>query len=341
MTTRRGIYRTIPAAIIAAVLLTEIGCQTTGDDAANSLTPAPNSHTRSARIARVVDGDTLLLDSGESVRLIGIDAPELQHAEMPAERFGRDAAHFLRNLAEGHDCTLEFEETGATDKYGRTLAYVYVDGKMLNSQMVRDGYALVLTHFPFRRSRQFLKLEKYARRSHLGLWAGTLTDGRIANLAARYAALNDEGKAELDDILTTLTEKYPAGNSHAVSTAKPPGRPHEPISTTPDPEPAVVEADPDPALPWQKASDYIGKKVTIKGTVVSTYMAGTACFLNFSSEYQSAFCAVIFASALPLFPANPERHYRDRSVRVTGTVTNYKDRPQIIVEAPSQIEIIE
>lgn len=327
-----------PAVIIAAALIIDVGCQTTGDNAASN---TPGINRRAAAIARVVDGDTLLLDSGESVRLIGIDAPELEHAQMPAERFARDAAYFLRNLAEGRNCALEYEEPGAVDKYGRTLAYVYVEGTMLNTQMLRNGYALVLPHFPFRRLREFQKLEKYARSNRLGLWAGTLTDGRIANLATRYDALNEEGKAELDEVLTELAAKYPTGKGHGVSPEQSNSLPPDPVRASDEPEPADAEPDADSAQPWQKASDYIGQNATIKGTVVSTYKSATVCFLDFGEKRERGFYAVIFSSSFPLFPANPERHYKDRSVRITGAVTTYKGRPQIVMEAPSQIEIIE
>ena len=60
-------------------------------------------------VERVVDGDTLVLASGERVRLIGVDTPETQHPKKPVERFGKDASEFTRHMVEGKRVRLELE----------------------------------------------------------------------------------------------------------------------------------------------------------------------------------------------------------------------------------------
>ena len=52
-------------------------------------------------VIRVIDGDTIVLDGGERVRLIGVDTPETVHPNKPVERFGKEAGAFTRRMVEG------------------------------------------------------------------------------------------------------------------------------------------------------------------------------------------------------------------------------------------------
>ena len=92
---------------------------------------------------------------------------------------------------------------------------------------------------------------------------------------------------------------------------------------------------------WKDAHKYYGKVVTIEGRVVSTYNSGKACFLNFHRNWRKYFTAVIFASNFHEFESPPEDYYRDRKVWVKGLVKEYKGKPEIIVNSPSQITVIE
>lgn len=161
------------------------------------------------RTTRVIDGDTLVLDNGEVVRLIGIDAPETNHPEIPAQRFGEEATEFLRQFAEGFECTLEYEPDNIRDQYGRLLAYVFVGERLANAEIISQGYAYTYTRFPFRRQVEFIALESEARKRQYGLWNLSLRDGRIANLVKRYESLNMEGRKKLDEILEELVQQYP------------------------------------------------------------------------------------------------------------------------------------
>jgi endonuclease YncB( thermonuclease family) len=64
-------------------------------------------------VKRVVDGDTLLLQSGEHVRLIGVDTPETKHPKKPVERFGKEASEFNRHMVEGKRVRLELDPANA------------------------------------------------------------------------------------------------------------------------------------------------------------------------------------------------------------------------------------
>lgn len=135
-------------------------------------------------VARVVDGDTLKLESGEYVRLLGIDTPELHESAKlhrdaqrsgesveAIQKAGRKSYEFTRQLAEGKRVRLEFD-TEKYDKYNRILAYVFLaDGTFLNARIVEEGYASI-THYKLnvKYADLFLKLYQQARENKRGLW---------------------------------------------------------------------------------------------------------------------------------------------------------------------------
>ena len=126
-------------------------------------------------VERVVDGDTLLLQSGERVRLIGVDTPEIKHPKKPVQYFGREASAFTRRVVEEKPVRLEFDQANAArghkDRYGRTLAYVFLeDGTLLNAEIIKQGYGHAYTQFPFSRMEEFRRLEREAREEQRGLW---------------------------------------------------------------------------------------------------------------------------------------------------------------------------
>lgn len=135
-------------------------------------------------VTRVVDGDTLVLENKERVRLIGIDTPEIHESNKlnrDAQRSGQDIAtikqlgqrsyEFTKNLVEGKRVRLEFD-VERFDKYKRILAYVYLlDGTFLNAAIVEQGYASLLTYPPnVKYADLFLKLYAEARKNQRGLW---------------------------------------------------------------------------------------------------------------------------------------------------------------------------
>ena len=135
-------------------------------------------------VRRVVDGDTLVLESGERVRLIGIDTPEM-HTNSKLYRqaqrsktdiqtimaLGRRAYEFTRNLVEGKHVRLEFD-IEKYDKYGRLLCYVYLkEGTFVNAKIIQEGYASLLTIPPnVRYVDLFQALYQEAREDNRGLW---------------------------------------------------------------------------------------------------------------------------------------------------------------------------
>lgn len=135
-------------------------------------------------VTRVIDGDTIQLETRERVRLIGIDTPEMHDSDKllrDSHRTGQDARtikamgkkayEFTKLLLEGKRVSLEFD-VEKRDKYNRLLAYVYLkDGMFANAEIVKQGYASLMTFPPnVKYADLFLKLYREAREQERGLW---------------------------------------------------------------------------------------------------------------------------------------------------------------------------
>jgi micrococcal nuclease len=129
-----------------------------------------------ATVRRVVDGDTVELADGRLLRYLGIDAPEVRRREedrwiVDPEPFGQEATEVNRRLVEGKTVRLEYD-VQTHDRYGRLLAYVYVDGEMVNAKLLEEGYAQLLTIPPnVKYTARFQRLAEEARQQRRGLWA--------------------------------------------------------------------------------------------------------------------------------------------------------------------------
>jgi DNA/RNA endonuclease YhcR with UshA esterase domain len=111
-----------------------------------------------------------------------------------------------------------------------------------------------------------------------------------------------------------------------------------PAKSTPDtPEPTAEVR----VVNWQDAATLAGQVAAVEGRVVATYNSGKVVFLNFDQDYSHSFTVVIFPDAWPLFPKPPEDMYQGQLVRVIGQVQIYEGAPEIIVETPDAIEILE
>jgi micrococcal nuclease len=131
------------------------------------------------QVIKVVDGDTVdvsINGTEEKLRLIGINTPETVDPRKPVECFGKEASARAKELLSNKKVTLEFDPTqDKTDKYGRTLAYIFLeDGTNFNKKMIEDGYAYEYTYDkPYRYQLEFKAAQKYAEEHKKGLWADT------------------------------------------------------------------------------------------------------------------------------------------------------------------------
>ncbi|MBI4932688.1 MAG: thermonuclease family protein [Actinobacteria bacterium] len=142
-------------------------------------THAPSSASwGNATVVKVTDGDTISVmvnGTNEKVRLIGIDTPETKKPDTPVQCFGPEASAFTASLLPvGTEVRLE-RDVEPRDKYGRLLAYVYLvaDRTFVNLQIVRQGYARLLTIPPnVAHSDEFVVAARAAEADDIGLWAG-------------------------------------------------------------------------------------------------------------------------------------------------------------------------
>jgi micrococcal nuclease len=150
----------IAAVLVAAFLLTRGG----GESAFPSFDGAPT-----VRVQRVVDGDTVRLVGLGSVRLIGVNTPEVYgHVEC----YGPEASTFAKSVLRSGMQVRYRVGREARDRYGRLLAYVWLtDGRLFNGMLVERGYATTLTIAPNNQlAGRFRAAEGRARRAHAGMW---------------------------------------------------------------------------------------------------------------------------------------------------------------------------
>jgi micrococcal nuclease len=124
---------------------------------------------REAVVERVIDGDTIVLAGGAKIRYLLVNAPETTDGH--SDCFGANAAQFNADLVRGKTVELAYD-VACEDRFGRTLAYVTVDGQDVNRLMIERGYACVL-HIPpdgDARADELRAVEAAARADRRGLW---------------------------------------------------------------------------------------------------------------------------------------------------------------------------
>lgn len=133
------------------------------------------------QVTRIDDGDTIVVNQGgtsETVRLIGIDTPEVKDPRKPVQCYGPQASDETKHLLSGQRVRLEPDPIGDNrDKYHRLLRYVYLpDGTFINQLLISRGFAFVYTIFPFQKLDDFKAAQTQARQSQLGLWSACRVD---------------------------------------------------------------------------------------------------------------------------------------------------------------------
>lgn len=128
-------------------------------------------------VAQFYDGDTIAVNMDgvkEKIRMIGVDTPETHDPRKPVQCFGQAASDYTKQLIGNQNVRLESDPTNSNrDRYNRLLRYVYLpDGKLVEEEIIKNGYGFAYTSFPFTKLDHFRELEKQARESKLGLWSG-------------------------------------------------------------------------------------------------------------------------------------------------------------------------
>ena len=122
------------------------------------------------KVTRVIDGDTIEIEGGQKVRYIGMNTPETVDPRKPVKCFGQEAKVKNKELVEGKNVRLE-KDVSETDKYGRLLRYVYVGDIFVNLELVKQGFAQIMTYPPdISHAQDFITAQREARQNNLGLW---------------------------------------------------------------------------------------------------------------------------------------------------------------------------
>jgi endonuclease YncB( thermonuclease family) len=260
------------------------------------------------RVSRVIDGDTFDTGSGQRIRLIGIDTPEITDPRKPVEWFAREASKKLKEWIDGESVCLktDIDKTRDTDKYGRLLRYVwkYRNEKkdqhnvntvefFVNEEIIKQGYGFAYTRFPFQYLDDFRGLERHARENNRGIW-------------------NREKQEQWEQ--DVKKNRAFAGTCGEDSTICP-----------------------------EDARYNMGKQKTVRFFVEKSYDSGKAVFLNSKNNYKDIdnFTAVIFQADTYRFPPSPEEIYWGKTIDVSGRIKEYKGRAEIILKESSQIIIIQ
>lgn len=227
-------------------------------------------------IEQVIDGDTVKTAAGDSIRLLGVDTPEINWENNSAEFYGEEARDFtLKNLLD-KNVLLEFDQE-KKDHYGRTLAYIYLDGVNFNQKLLEEGYAsLMIVNPNDKYEDEFKAAVEKARRDNRGIWT------------------------------------------------------------------QVLEAEKTfPVITYQEAGLFIGEQVVVEGRIVNTAATGSVNYLNFSEDYHNTLSLVIFNRDLNKFSYQPAVYIKDKEIKVFGEIEIYQGSPQIVVNDPHDILIID
>src|SRR4051812_22007805 len=156
---------------LALVLAGACGSGTTSKGAPAS---APIPAGERTAVERVVDGDTIVVNGGTRIRLIGMDTPETKDPRKPVQCFGEEASRRAESLLPDGEAVVLVYDVDLFDRYGRTLAYVYRarDGLFVNESLVRDGYAVAYPVPPnVEHADEFVAAQREARTAGRGLWS--------------------------------------------------------------------------------------------------------------------------------------------------------------------------
>lgn len=288
--------------LVCIALIGFSGCLNAESDVSEPVENTVVSTRTTALVTEVVDGDTITVSGGERIRLIGIDAPESD------EPYYEESKEYLKDKILYREVELESDITDK-DVYGRSLRYIWYDGELIDAEIVREGLAIAKQYDPDNKYKNVIaKAESEAIEKQVGLWVNIQT-----STSSTY----------VQDYVEDTTEKK---------------TPSAPVQVLTD---EMIENS-NEVISYLDADDYIGQTKTVEGTIVNTfkYTKGNVIFLNFHDPYEGYFTAIVWSSDWSKFPTSPEIYYKYKKVRVTGEIIEYKGSSEIVVDNPSQIEIV-
>ncbi len=127
------------------------------------------------KVIKIIDGDTITVEINnqiETVRLLGIDTPEIPNSYKPKGCFGTEANQKTKELLENKNVYLVPDPLSSNrDKYNRLLRYIFLEnGYFINAELLKEGYAYNYIYEPFQFMKEFNRLENLAKTNKIGLW---------------------------------------------------------------------------------------------------------------------------------------------------------------------------
>ncbi|BCJ85894.1 thermonuclease family protein [Effusibacillus dendaii] len=209
----------------------------------NANLPSVKINGRWETVKHVVDGDTVESESGEKIRLIGVNTPETVKPNSSVQPYGKAASDFTKSQLQGKKVFIE-QDVQPKDKYGRTLAYLYlqepkteqeIEQYMFNAILLKEGYAQLMTIPPnVKYADLFVKLQRQARESNKGLWSlgiykdsVTSTNDVFTNDATTNSAQSSQpstpSTASTDEVkIVSLTSPVSPGDNTTLVAQVPP-----------------------------------------------------------------------------------------------------------------------
>ena len=143
--------------------------------------------TKKAQFVRCVDGDTAVFnvdDEETKYRFLAIDTPESVKPNTAVEEFGKDASEYTCNkLTNAKEIVIEYENSNKTDKYGRYLGWIWVDGSLLQKELITVGYAKVAYIYgKYRYTESLCLIQSLAKKEKYGLWGSETEDGYCSTI---------------------------------------------------------------------------------------------------------------------------------------------------------------
>ena len=147
-----------------------------------------NAESDTVKLSKCVDGDTarfIIAGKEYSTRFLAIDTPETKHPKKKVEPYGKEASNYTCNsLENAKKIVLEYDKNSTKeDKYGRRLAWVFVDGELLQEKLVKKGYAKVAYLYgDYKYTEELKKVEKNAKNKKFGVWSNTTSEDTTDNI---------------------------------------------------------------------------------------------------------------------------------------------------------------
>ena len=140
-----------------------------------SLNVNAKTTSEEVKFKRCVDGDTavfIIKNEEVKIRFLAVDTPETVHPTKDVQKYGKDASEYTCNkLTNAQSIIVEYESGNKTDKYGRTLAWIWADGVLLQSELIKIGYAEVAYIYGKYTYTESLCIdENEAKKEKIGLW---------------------------------------------------------------------------------------------------------------------------------------------------------------------------